>query len=100
MEVLTGASRVGAEAEVVTMIVDTHVATETALTKEADEMEIIIEEVVVHAHALEAQIEIPGAHEAIAVIVTIQTSSREMSVETGMKDVEQAEVPKGRAHLP
>lgn len=81
------------------MIADTHVAIETVLTKVVDEMEIIIEEVAEHAHALGAQIETPGVPELTAAIVMIQMSSHGKIVAAGMKAVDQAEVRKEKAHL-
>ena len=70
MVVLMEASRVGAEAEVEKMTADTHVATETALTRSVAEMAIFIEEVAVHAHVLGARTD-TTVPEATAVTETI-----------------------------
>jgi hypothetical protein len=61
------ALRVGAEAEVVMMIADTHVATETVPMRQAAEMEIFTEEVVALAHVLEAPIDIIGLEVTVVI---------------------------------
>lgn len=92
-------SGVDAEVEAEMMTADTPVAEEIALTTEAGEMEIIIEEAVALAHALEAHIETHGAHEGTAAIVTIYIPGQETIVEAEMKGAEQVEVRKERVHL-
>jgi hypothetical protein len=70
MVVLMEVSRVGAEAEVEKMTVDTHAATETAPMKPDAEMAIFIEGAAVLAHALGARIDIT-VPEATAAIETM-----------------------------
>ena len=88
--------RVGAEAEVVMMTADTHVATEIALMKPAAEMGTITEVVVVCAHGLGVLIEISTARESagIAMMATLlqgKTAAAEMIVA-------RAEARNGRVH--
>jgi CC1-like splicing factor len=63
----TVAQRVGAEAEVEMMTVDTHVVTETARTKTAVEMVITTAEAVERVRALEVQIDITGLAVSAAI---------------------------------
>jgi uncharacterized protein (UPF0264 family) len=97
-EVPMGAPRVGAEAEVEMMTVDT-AATETAQTTEDDEMEIITEVVAELAHVLGVQIGIRGALEQTAVIVKMLTRDRERIAAIEPRLAEQVEVQSERAHL-
>ena len=64
------APRVGAEAEVEMMTVDTHVATGTARIRQAAEMVIFTEVLAVPAHDQEAKIDTIG-HVETAVIAMI-----------------------------
>jgi hypothetical protein len=96
MAVLTGASRVGAEAEVEKMTADTHAATEIARTRLAVEMAIFTEEAAVHAHVLGALIDTTDP-EAIAVIEMMwRDRSLEKIDET---DDEQVKAQSGKLHL-
>jgi hypothetical protein len=101
LQVITGVhmevQRVGAEAEVEMMTADTHVATETVLTRPAAEMEITTEEVAACAHGLGARTEISTVLE-IVVIAMMQTLLQEKTAETEMT-VAKAEAPNERVHL-
>ena len=67
MEVLREVLRVGEEVEVVKKIVATHVATETVLMREAEEMGISTEEMAALAHVLGARIDTTVLEEIVVI---------------------------------
>jgi hypothetical protein len=96
MEVPVEVSRVGAEAEVEKMTVDTPVVIEIALMKLGAEVEISTEEV---AHDLGVRTDIIAPGAATAETETTQRQSQEKTVEIEMKVDEQVEAQRERAHL-
>ena len=87
--VLMEVRRVGVEAEVET--IDTHVATEIALTRTAEEMETIIAEMVALAHVLEAQIDTIVLVPTVVIAMTEIRSQERIAEAVETRDDVQAE---------